>query len=324
MNLKPKVSVVMITYAHEKYIKQAVEGVLMQEYTGEIELIIANDNSPDQSHHIITDIINNHTNGEWIRYTKHAKNKGMIPNFIWTLRQATGEYVAICEGDDFWNDKLKIQKQVNLLESQKNIGLVCTHRANFYQKSNQLKRPVFNENCTFTQYSFYDVFCGKIQIATLTTLFRKELLEKYLSFYSINEGRVSGLDFCLWTFLAYQKDVALMHFESAVYRILENSATHGSYSKKWELKKRYYNDFKFYIKYLENLDVTITSATEYDRAKGYYVMALRAKDYEICSDFVVIFRKNKDFTRLYLLKLVLQIRILRILPIFFETLKNKL
>ena len=110
------VSVVMITYGHENYIEQAIKGVLMQECDFQYELIIANDCSPDNTDRIVQKIIDNTNNADRIKYVRHTVNKGMTANFLWTLQQASGKYIAICEGDDYWTDPLKLQKQVDLLE----------------------------------------------------------------------------------------------------------------------------------------------------------------------------------------------------------------
>ena len=123
---KPIVSVVMITYNHEKYIQQAVEGVLMQQTDFPIELIIADDASPDQTEKIVTTIKKKHPNGNWIKYTRHLQNKGMTENFMWALGQAQGKYIALCEGDDYWTDPYKLQKQVDFLEANEEYGLVAT------------------------------------------------------------------------------------------------------------------------------------------------------------------------------------------------------
>jgi glycosyltransferase involved in cell wall biosynthesis len=112
----PKVSVCMITYGHEKFIREAIEGVLMQECDFQVELVIANDCSPDKSDAIIQDVLKNHPRASWISYIKHEKNIGMMPNFIFAMKQCEGEYIALCEGDDYWTDPLKLQKQVDFLE----------------------------------------------------------------------------------------------------------------------------------------------------------------------------------------------------------------
>ena len=80
MEKKPLVSVVMITYNHENYIKEAIEGVLMQECDFEIELILANDCSSDQTHEVIQDILNLHPKANIINYFNHDKNIGVNYN----------------------------------------------------------------------------------------------------------------------------------------------------------------------------------------------------------------------------------------------------
>ncbi|MET0945569.1 MAG: glycosyltransferase family 2 protein [Flavobacterium sp.] len=120
------VSVIMITYGHEDFIEQAINGILMQECDFEVELIIANDCSPDKTDEVIRKIIKNHPKSSWIKYTNHQSNLGMIPNFIWAIQQARGNYIAICEGDDYWTDSLKLQKQVDFLEANEEY-VICGH-----------------------------------------------------------------------------------------------------------------------------------------------------------------------------------------------------
>lgn len=111
------VSIVMITYGHEKYIRQAIECILMQEGDFDLELIIANDCSPDNTDVIISELLKSHSKADKIRYIKHKKNIGMMPNFIFALEQCNGNYIALCDGDDYWTDPYKLQKQVDFLEA---------------------------------------------------------------------------------------------------------------------------------------------------------------------------------------------------------------
>jgi glycosyltransferase involved in cell wall biosynthesis len=106
----------MTTYGHEKYIEEAINGVLLQEGSFNLELIIADDNSPDNTEAVVRGCLDGHPRNAWVKYTKHNKNKGMVPNLIWGLQQADGEYIAVCEGDDYWTDPIKLQKQIDYLE----------------------------------------------------------------------------------------------------------------------------------------------------------------------------------------------------------------
>ena len=90
------VSVLMITYGHEKYIRQAIEGVLMQETDFDFELIVANDNSPDNSDKVIVDLIENHPKGKLIKYIDRKNNIGMQANFSDAYSNCSGKYIANC------------------------------------------------------------------------------------------------------------------------------------------------------------------------------------------------------------------------------------
>ena len=121
------VSIVMITYGHEKFIIQAIEGVLMQKTNFDIELIIADDCSPDVTENVVKMFLETHPKAHLVKYTKHLQNKGMQPNFIWACQECNGEYIAMCEGDDYWTDPLKLQKQVDFLENNLDYS-ICFHK----------------------------------------------------------------------------------------------------------------------------------------------------------------------------------------------------
>lgn len=134
----PKVSVVTITYGHEKYITETLDGVLMQKYDGHIEFIIANDNSPDTTDEVVKKyFLENPVPSNFeIKYTKHETNKGMMPNFIWAIEQATGEYIALCEGDDYWTDPLKLQKQVDFMDANNDLAFSFHNALRYIENKN--------------------------------------------------------------------------------------------------------------------------------------------------------------------------------------------
>ncbi|TXE09271.1 glycosyltransferase [Gelidibacter salicanalis] len=171
---KPIVSVVMITYNHEKYIEQSIHGVLMQKCNFEVELIIANDKSTDSTHKVIDKLLKDTClpNHITIRYYNHHKNKGMINNFYWALEQSKGKYTALCEGDDYWFDPLKLQKQVDFLEFHQDYVLCGTgfHVIN----NNEVVREISSGD-TNSQKSFEQHLMSN-QFATLTLCFKTKVL----------------------------------------------------------------------------------------------------------------------------------------------------
>ena len=136
-----KVSVCMIVYNHEKFISEAILGVLNQEVDFEIELLIANDKSTDKTHEIIEAIISKHSSkNHTIRYFNHTENKGMMTNFIDTLKLCTGQYIAFCEGDDYWTDPLKLKKQVAFLEHNLDYN-ICFHNVKIFNEERNVLEP---------------------------------------------------------------------------------------------------------------------------------------------------------------------------------------
>lgn len=163
----------MITYNHEKFIHDAIKGVLLQKTNCPIELVIGEDCSTDNTRAICEKY--EKENPQIIRILPAEKNLGGIANFIRTLSACSGKYIAICEGDDYWTDPLKLQKQVDILENNADIGL-CFHNAKVTYASGYFKPhpfSVFNK----TIYNIEDVIQKDWFIPTQSIVFRKALLE---------------------------------------------------------------------------------------------------------------------------------------------------
>jgi glycosyltransferase involved in cell wall biosynthesis len=155
----PLVSVHMITYNHERYIANAIEGVLIQQTGFDFELIIADDCSTDNTHSIIQHYINNHPMGNCIKYFPQTKNLGVMPNFSFALRQCKGKYIAVCEGDDYWIDPYKLQKQVAALEADLSVSMVITNRK-VLNEGNLFVDELYNIDCKKSNFCIADVVGG--------------------------------------------------------------------------------------------------------------------------------------------------------------------
>ena len=143
------VSVVMITYNHEKYIAEAIKGALMQQTSFPIELIICNDASTDGTDTMVEECIKNENKGKTIRYFNQEQNLGMVNNFILALEKCNGDYIAICEGDDYWTDPLKLQKQVDFLEANKDYSICCHEVKKINEDGGEGLYNNINENKSF-------------------------------------------------------------------------------------------------------------------------------------------------------------------------------
>ena len=212
-----KVSVCMITYGHEKYIEEAINSILNQETNFEFELILANDNSLDRTDEIVQRIIENHKRGSLIKYTKHENNRGMMSNFIWALRQCSGKYIALCEGDDYWVDSFKLQKQFDLLELNEKYSLVFS---NFYfedEITREVRMSEIHAPSTFDTNYLIQIF----NIRTCTVLFRR-INELFTDF---PENLPYG-DYPLFLRSSLFGDIVFMEDYTAIYRINLGSITH--------------------------------------------------------------------------------------------------
>ncbi|MEQ8909261.1 MAG: glycosyltransferase [Vicingaceae bacterium] len=168
------VSVAMITYMHEHILEEAINSVLMQECDFEVELIIADDCSPDNTEAIVKQIIRSHPNGHWIKYTRHRNNTGVAANFAWSMLAGKGKYIAICEGDDYWIDSKKLQNQVDFLERNSNYSMTC-HATNEVDESGKVFKVANREEEVI---DLATVFKEGWFIRTASMVFRKSCIER--------------------------------------------------------------------------------------------------------------------------------------------------
>lgn len=121
------VSICCITYNHVFYIRNAIEGFLMQKTTFPIEILIHDDASTDGTEEIIREYEAKYP--ELIKPLYETENqwiKGRRGSMIFNFPRASGKYIALCEGDDYWTDPYKLQKQVDILEANNAVS-VCVH-----------------------------------------------------------------------------------------------------------------------------------------------------------------------------------------------------
>ena len=117
----PKVSIFCMVYNHEPFIRQCLEGFLMQGCNFDYEIVLGEDCSTDNSREIIMEYANKFP--EKFKLLLHDNNIGAAQNQRIVFENCTGKYIAMCEGDDYWTDPLKLQKQVDFLEANEDYVL---------------------------------------------------------------------------------------------------------------------------------------------------------------------------------------------------------
>jgi glycosyltransferase involved in cell wall biosynthesis len=176
----PFVSVCIITYNHENYIAQAIEGALIQKTNFPFEIVIGEDCSTDGTREIVFDYAKKYPN--IIRVITSEKNVGMINNFIRTLNVCKGKYIALCEGDDYWTDPLKLQKQVDFLEANPGF-VICFHNARKLVQATGDNSSLFFNNPPRDIFTLSDIIKNDF-IPTLTCVFRSKLFKEFPDWYS--------------------------------------------------------------------------------------------------------------------------------------------
>ncbi|MFW6224817.1 MAG: glycosyltransferase family 2 protein, partial [Bacteroidota bacterium] len=154
MQNQPLVSICCITYNHEKYIREAIEGFLRQKTSFPIEVLLHDDASNDGTSSIIRAYESKYPDLIFPIYQKenqYSKGVKISPTYNWP--RARGKYIALCEGDDYWTDPLKLQKQVDFLEKNEEYSMCAHDVKTIYEddwkekKNHRFNKPI--DNATF-------------------------------------------------------------------------------------------------------------------------------------------------------------------------------
>lgn len=216
---KPLVSVCTITYNHEKFIAEALDSFLMQETDFPFEIVVDDDCSTDNNAQIIKEYADRFPH--IIKANLREKNVGMMANFIANMKRAKGEYIALCEGDDYWTDPLKLQKQVDFLDENEEFSM-CYSAATVID----INGKILNANKQYGDHSKENLIAGLGNAITGSVMFRAFNTEELSG-----SGLVNG-DSLLWHTLGfYGKCKLLDGITNSVYRIHDSGVWSGRSDK---------------------------------------------------------------------------------------------
>lgn len=232
--MNPLVSICCTTYNHQDYIKDTLDGFLMQKVDFPIEILIHDDASTDDTVSIIKEYETEHPH--LLRLILQDKNQYSHGIDVWNtylLPAAKGKYLALCEGDDFWTDPLKLKKQASFMEKNHDYGFIHTDINQLIQNTGVIIKKTnkaLNNNCTSLSRRdlFYMLSDASYKIRTATVMFRKNLL------YLIPKDDKKFLmgDTPLWFNLSQLTKFKYLDDVTAVYRVLPESASHSLNKKK--------------------------------------------------------------------------------------------
>ena len=175
-----KLSVCCITYNQEKFISQAIEGMLAQETNFDVEIVIGDDASTDNTGKICENFLKRYP--DKIRLLSSKKNLGMNVNFERSIKACKGKYIALCEGDDYWIDNHKLQKQVDFLEANPDFSICCHRVYDLYGKKN-LKLETSKTSEVIKEYTIDDLTKGNF-LNTVSVVYRNGLFKDFPSWFS--------------------------------------------------------------------------------------------------------------------------------------------
>lgn len=222
-----KISIICTTYNHEPYIRQTLQGFVTQQCNFSFEIVIHDDASTDRTAEIIREYEAEYPQlFRTILQTENQYSKGIN---IWKnlfTDPTCAEYIAICEGDDYWIDPLKLQKQVDFLEEHEEYGMVYTKAQQYIDTTGE-----FSNIIGFKINSFEQLLMSN-SIPTLTTVLRNSIYKKYDKDIDPSMRNWKMGDYPLWLYIFAKTKIHFINQVTAIYRVLDNSASHPQDGKK--------------------------------------------------------------------------------------------
>ena len=291
-----KVSVLCLAYNHEKYIRQCLDGFVMQKTDFSFEVLINDDASTDGTADILREYEHKYPDIFRIVYQKENQFVKGIDFFRRILGpMVRGQYVAVCEGDDYWTDPLKLQKQADYLDSHPSYGMCFTRSLRHFDDNSKpdsyfpfegYNDQIIKESYTFAELVKYGNFMD-----TATVMYRWRFHEDPLSY--IPEQVLPGDYF--WHLLHAQKgDIGFINEPTAVYRRNSGSIWFNFLSDEWY--NRYFKKhFHFYEEMARFFNVD-TEKNKYYLVKGAIMSAARQQDYgfldKLKNDYAAYFNEG--------------------------------
>lgn len=234
-----KVSIIICSYNREKLIGRAVESILLQSFT-DFEIIVIDDASTDNTEQVVRSLMQKDLR---IKYYKNKTNLGISKSRNYGVKLSNGEYIAMLDSDDYWIDNFKLQKQIEILDNDKNIGLIGSAIRCEDENEKFIKNDIFNREDT----KIRKVILSKNQFAQSSVLFRKDIFQETGGY---DENLEVCEDYDLWLKIGKVSKYANIQDVSTAYMIHSGGI---SKSKKLlittttnQIIDKYKNDFPGY------------------------------------------------------------------------------
>lgn len=276
------VSINCITYNHEKYIAETIDSFLMQKTNFKFEILIHDDASTDGTQQIIKEYQKKYPNiikpilQKENQYSKGVKSINYKFNFV----RSKGKYIALCEGDDYWTDSYKLQKQVNYMEDNPDCSM-CFHAADIIKVGKgkiDVVKP-YNKNCISSTEDI--IFGDGGFMATNSIVYRKDVMDNPPEFYF----NAPVGDYPLQIFTSTKNYAYYIDEFMSVYRV----GVEGSWSNRMESEE---NKIEKFINLRKNIATMLNEFDKYSNGKYYNTIQKKIIEDEV--QILIVNKKIKD------------------------------
>ena len=264
-----KVSVCVITYNQEQYIDQCIAGIMQQQANFAFEVIVRDDCSTDKTYAILCDIQKNYPS--IIKLLDSSINLGSNKNLMRVFDAAEGEYLAICEGDDYWIDPEKLEKQVAALVTHPTINLCC--HPSMIESKGKIRRKKFmgGHSNKFKILSAYDVVQGNGDfMSTPSLMLRRPAISSLPAWF----GQTPTIDYYLQIYGSLHNGCVYLPDPMSVYR--KNSV--NSWSERMQTTSSKITFYLQFIDFFDQLHLDLGAKYQYAiqgaQSRAYSGMAL--------------------------------------------------
>jgi len=233
MNGSMKLSIFVVTYNQERYIRQCLESIVAQKVDFDYEVIIGDDCSTDGTGAICDEFAAKYPQ---IKVYHHSENLGLLKNWEFVMNKCKGEYIALIEGDDLWIDEHKLQRQVDWLDAHPDYTLTFTRAEILYENGAEIGQEKDLPHLEEREYSVEEI-CKDFKVLSSSTVIRNVLQPVHYSDQLLYADTYTFIELC-------KRGKAYCFGVSTVkYRI---HAQNLSYNGDWDFYVHAYNQCRYF------------------------------------------------------------------------------
>lgn len=271
-----KVSIICTNYNKEAWIEEAIQSFLNQKCNFDYEIILVDDASSDHSPQIIEHYAKQFP--EKIKAVFHQENLGITKTWIEVCKLAQGDYIARCDGDDYWTDEYKLQKQVEILDKSESSSWSCSDFDIISESGELLHKEAIKNGIIRKMSSFEEMLAFRGMTMSSTWLVDRKLM------LEVNEAiSPDAVDdtFCLQLELFTKTELTFLPEATTVYRLHEGSDSHPASVEKMSkrFEKLQETQEEYLDKYYSRIDFNaLTRYLFLENTEHEKILALRKQE----------------------------------------------